>query len=459
MRSESLLKLTAVAALATSIAFAQEKQKPPEGTAPKPFSLPASQNLTLKNRAKLTFTHYGNIPKVSIRIVIRAGKANEGPNQIWLADLTGDLLKEGTATRTSAQVDEEAASMGGNVNVTVASDETAVGADVLSEYAAGMIKLLADVVSHPLLPASELDRIRANLLRNLAIQRNTPGGQAEEAYAKAIYGDHPYGREFPTEEMLKSYTVDDVRNFYRANFGARRAHIYVVGRFDDSLVNDVTSAFENWDQGQSPVDQVPKLTPKASFVLIDRPGAVQSTIRFGLPVPPPASSDYIPLAVLDSLLGGAFNSRITANIREQKGYTYSPYSSVYTKYHVAEWHEQADVTTAVTGPAMTEIVKEIDRLRKEPPSAAELQGIKNYMAGYFVIRNSTSQGVIRQLRLVDLQGLPPDWLRNYVPNVLKVTPSDVQRIAETYLDPNKMTLVVVGDKAKIDDQLHPFASR
>jgi predicted Zn-dependent peptidase len=451
--------LAAAAAITSCLALAQEKQKPPQGSAPKPFSLPASQNLTLKNGAKVTLTPYGNIPKVSIRVVIRAGNANEGPSQVWLADFMGDLLKEGTTRRTAAQIAEESASMGGGVSITVGPDETTVGSDVLSDYAAGMVKLLADVVQHPLLPGSELERIRANRLRNLAIQRATPGGLANEAYAKAIYGDHPYGRYFPTDEMLKSYTIADIRNFYKSNIGAQRAHIYVAGRFDASLVKEVTAAFEGWDRGLAPVEDVPKLTAKASLRLIDRPGAAQSTLRFGLPSPPPSSADYIPMAVTNSLLGGSFASRITSNIREQKGYTYSPVSSVTTEYHTAEWHETADVTTAVTGPSMTEIVREIDRLRKVPPDADELQGIKNYLAGLFIIQNSSRQGVIAQLRFVDLQGLPADWLRNYVPNILKVTPHDVLRIAETYLDPNKMALVVVGDKAKIEEQLKPFESR
>jgi len=115
-----------------------------------------------------------------------------------------------------------------------------------------------------------------------------------------------------------------------------------------------------------------------------------------------------------------------------------------------------NATTAVTGSAMTEIVKEITRLRQEAPGVDELQGIKNYMAGNFVIQNSSRQGLIEQLRFVDLQGLQPDWLRDYVPNLLKVTPNDVQRIAESYLDPDKMALVVVGDKTKTEDQLNPF---
>jgi predicted Zn-dependent peptidase len=129
---------------------------------------------------------------------------------------------------------------------------------------------------------------------------------------------------------------------------------------------------------------------------------------------------------------------------------------VMTHYHDAYWAEMADVTTAVTGPAIQEIINEIVRLRKDPPTVEELQGIKNYLAGIFVIRNSSRAGVIGQLRFVDLQGLGDDWLRNYVGNVLKVSPAEVQRITEKYLDPNKMALVVVGDKAKIADQMSAF---
>jgi predicted Zn-dependent peptidase len=256
--------------------------------------------------------------------------------------------------------------------------------------------------------------------------------------------------------MLQSYNIDDVRGFYKANFGAQRTHIYVAGKFAPAIRVAIRQAFENWDKGPAIVTDVPKTAAAKSFQLVDRPGAPQSVIRYGLPVPPPTSSDYIPLQVTNALLGGSFASRITSNIREQKGYTYSPYSTIAPRYHDAYWAELADVTTAVTGPAIQEIIKEIVRLRKDPPSAAELQGIKNYLAGIFVIRNSSRDGVIGQLRFVDLQGLGDDWLRNYVPNVLKVTPAEVQAITEKYLDPAKMALVVVGDKSKVATQLESF---
>ncbi|HUS08081.1 MAG TPA: pitrilysin family protein, partial [Bryobacteraceae bacterium] len=300
-------------------------------------------------------------------------------------------------------------------------------------------------------------RIRTNFLRTLAIQRSRPSALAAEAFAKAIYGDHSYGRIYPTEAMLKAYTIDDVQRFYKSHFGAARTHVYVAGRFEPSLKQAITAAFESWESGTTTEFKVPKTTATKSFALIDRPGAAQSTIIFGLPLPPPADADYLPLVVTDSLLGGSFASRITTNIREQKGYTYSPFSSITTHYHDAHWSESADVTTAVTGAALQEIVNEIKKIRKDPPTAEELAGIKSFLAGLFVLRNSSRQGVINQLRFVDLQGLPENWLRDYVPNVLKVTPQDVQRAAETYLNPDKMALVVVGDKSKIADQLTPYS--
>jgi predicted Zn-dependent peptidase len=346
--------------------------------------------------------------------------------------------------------------MGGSVSAAVGADETTIAGDALSERGDELVALVADVVQHPTFPEADLNRVRADKLRALAIARSQPGTQADEAFAKVLYGNHPYGRLYPTEAMLQSYTIDDVRGFYKANFGAQRTHIYVAGKFQPSIRAAITNSFEKWDKGPEIVTDVPKTKAAKSFEMVDRSGAAQSVIRYGLPVPPPTSGDYIPLRVTDALLGGSFASRITSNIREQKGYTYSPFSTVVPHYHDAYWAELADVTTAVTGPAIQEIINEIVRLRKEPPTAEELQGIENYLAGIFVIRNSSRAGVIGQLRFVDLQGLGDDWLRNYVPNVLKVSPADVQRITEKYLDPNKMALVIVGDKAKISDQVAPF---
>jgi len=185
---------------------------------------------------------------------------------------------------------------------------------------------------------------------------------------------------------------------------------------------------------------------------------VQSTVVYGLPVVPPTSPDYVPLSVTNTLLGGSLPSRITANIREKKGYTYSPRSFLQPYPGAATWSEFADVTTKDTGAALTEVVKEVDLLRKEPPPAEELAGMQRYMSGTFVLTNSNRVGIINQLRFIDLFGLPDDWLRTYVQKVNAVTPEDVTRMTRKYIDPTKMTLVVVGDRKTVESQLKPFGT-
>lgn len=435
----------------------QQKQKPPEGSAPKPFPLPQKQTFTLKNGMRVTLVPYGSVPKVTVRAVIRAGNLNETAEQTWLADLMGNMLKEGTTTRSAEQIAQAAARMGGRVSVGVGVDQTSVSGDVLSEFGPELVALLADVIQHPLLPSSELARLKNNQLRQLTISRTQPGSLANERFRKLLYPNHPYGRIFPTEQMISRYTIEDVQKFYKDNFGAARTSLYIAGRFDAAAMKTaITQAFEGWTRGSDPVINIPKPVAARTIQLIDRPGAAQSTLYLGLPIVDPSHPDYVRLELTNALLGGSFASRITSNIREQKGYTYSPFSQLSTRYRDAYWVEIADVTTAVTGPSIKEIFYEIERLRKEPPTAEELQGIKNYWAGTFVLQNSSRQGIIGQLVYADLHGLDDNYLNTYVQKIMAVTPQDVQRMAQTYLLSDKMTLVVVGDKSKITEQVAAF---
>ncbi|HJU53023.1 MAG TPA: pitrilysin family protein [Pyrinomonadaceae bacterium] len=435
----------------------QQKEQPPAGGTPKPFTLPKKDTFTLKNGMRVTLVPYGTVPKVTVTAVVRAGNLNETAEQTWLANITGSMLKEGTTTRTAEQLAQEAARMGGGINVGVGADTTTIGGDVLSEFGPDLVGLIADVAQHPLLPGSELARLKNDRLRQLTISKTQPGPIANERFRQLLYPNHPYGRIFPTEEMVNRFTIEDVQKFYKENYGAARTSLYVAGRFDPAAMKKaITQAFEGWAPGSAPVENIPKPVAARSLTLIDRPGAQQSTIYVGLPVIAPGHKDYIAFQVMNSLLGGSFGSRITANIREAKGYTYSPFSQHSARYRDAYWVEVADVTTAVTGPSLKEIFFEIDRLQKEPPTEAELQGIKNYMAGIFVLQNSSRQGVINQLAFLDLHGLDEKYLTTYVQNVFAVTPKDVQRIAQTYLLSDKMTLVVVGDKSKVAEQLTPY---
>jgi predicted Zn-dependent peptidase len=438
--------------------FAQQKQTPPPGGPPRPFTVPAHETYDLPNGMKVTLVPYGNLPKVTLSLVLRTGNLNEPADMPGLADLTGKLMKEGTTSKSSKQVAEDSANMGGAITITVGVDESAIDTDVLSEFGPRAAALLADVAQHPLLPDSELPRLKNDGLRQLSIAKSVPQSMALERFRKILYGHHPYGTVFPTEESIKRTTVADIKKYYQGNFGAARAHLYVAGRFDSGeMKKAVATAFGAWSKGPEALINAPKVKPQHVLDLIDRPGAAQSVLLVGLPVPDPTSPDAVPLAVTNSLLGGSFGSRITSNIREQKGYTYSPRSEVSRRYHDAYWVESADVTTQFSGPALKEIFGEIDRLSKEAPGDAELRGIQRYMSGLFVIQNSSRSALIGQLRYVDFQGLGEDYLKTYIQKINAVTPADVQKQTAEYIKPDQMTIVVVGDKAKISEQLAPFA--
>ncbi|HWP81930.1 MAG TPA: pitrilysin family protein [Bacteroidota bacterium] len=456
MKSNKSLFIVLTALFLFSVAMGQ-KQTPPEGGKPKDFVLPKKQTFMLPNGLRVTMVPYGSLPKVTVRVTTLAGNNNENENQIWLSDLMGEYLKEGTKSRSAQQISEDAATMGGNVNVSVGLDQMWVGGDVLSEFAPNLVELLADIIQNPSFPEKEIERLKRDMLRTLSIQKSQPQAMAQEKFMKVLFGNHPYGNIFPTEQMVQDYKRSDVEAFYTANVGAQRSQVYVVGMFDGKKVEAaIRNAFGKWGKGPEPYVNIPKPMSKRAVYLLHRPGAAQSTIYMGLPIIDPSHPDYLKLLVTNALLGGSFASRITSNIRENKGYTYSPFSTVSTFYRAAYWAEVADVTTDVTGASLKEIFYEIDRLQSEVPSKDELAGIQNYMAGTFVLQNSSRGGIIGQLSFLSLHGLPDSYLTGYVKKVHAVTPHDVQRIAQTYLRDEEMTIVIAGDRGKIEPQVSPY---
>ncbi|MDT0643931.1 pitrilysin family protein [Zunongwangia sp. F363] len=441
--------------IALAIVFpanAQDKQMPPEGGEPKGFTLPEKEVVTYDNGLKLVLVPYGSIPKATINFTLKTGNINEAEDEVWLADLLADLMEEGTTADYS--VKDSLAGMGGNINIGVGTHTTSLNTSVLSEFAPQAINVLSDILVNPKLPQSELDRLKKDMNRNITVSLSRPGAQARKDFFAEIYPNHPYGRLYPTTEMVDSYTLEDVKNFYENNFGAQRTTVYVVGQFDSEAVKEtVKNQLSSWKKG--PEANYPLAQPQSDGMvkIIDRPGAPQSTIYYGLPVPDPSSEDYIPMDVMNSLLGGSFGSRITSNIREDKGYTYSPGSALYANYKTGLWYESADVTTEFTGASLDEIKKEIVRLQNEAPGKEELKGIQNYESGIYVLQNSTPGGIISQLNFLDVHNLPESFLVNKVKNINAVTPEQVQEMAKKYIQPENMTLIVVRDKEKIKDQV------
>lgn len=439
------------------VAQEAKKQTPPEGGTPKNFTLPAKQQYQLENGLKVTLVPYGAIPKVTVSARVMVGNLNEYADT-WLADLTADLMEEGTTSRSAEDVAREAADMGGNLSIGVGPDQTSVTGESLAEFAPDMVALMADVMLNPSLPADELDRLRRDALRNVEVALNDPDTMGQIAFSKALYGDHPYGRLFPTEEQLNSYTADQIRKFYENNFGAQRTHVFVVGMFDEDAVRAaIEQAFGDWKAGPETLTMPPEPAQDRQYIdMIDRVNASQSNVFLGLPTIDPSQSDYIGLQATNTMLGGSFSSRITSNIREDKGYTYSPRSSVSVRRLDGRWVQQAAITTDDTAAALKEIYFEINRLRDEAPPEAELKAIQNYMAGLFTLRNSTRGGIINMLNQVDFHGLDDSYLTEYVSRIYALTPGDISRIATQYLRPDDMTLVVVGDRARIGEAMAKY---
>ena len=457
MKKTMIAALFLLPALAAGQEAPKKKQAPPAPGAPKGFQLPAPTRFTLPNGMKATLVQWGNTPKVTVELSIEAGNAQETAEQVWLADLTAALMREGTPNRTAQRISEEAARMGGGLDITVAADTTEIATDVLSEFGPQAVALVADVARNPRFPEPELVRLKTDKLRELSIARSNPQQLALEKFRSVLYAGHPYGRLFPTDAALSGYTLGQVKDFYAKNFGAARAHVYVVGRFTPAdMEKAVRDAFSTWAAGPAPSSNTPKPKSVRGIHLVDRPDAVQSTLIVGMPVIDPTQPDYVPMVVTNTLLGGYFSSRMTANLREQKGYTYGPFSQLSSRRRDTYWAQNADVTTAVTGASLKEIFYEIDRLQSEPPSADELQAVKNYAAGTFVLNNSTRGGIINQLEFVDLHGLPETYLRDYVAKVNAVTPATIQQMAQKYISDDTATIVVVGDRKVIEEQVKPY---
>ena len=456
-RKSLCLCVSAVITLSFAVNLFAQKETPPVGGQPKAFVFPAVETYTLKNGMKVSLVPYGSVPKVAVQAFVYTGALNEKPGQRWISDVVASLLKEGTATRTAESIARETAEMGGSIFTGAQTDKTVIGGEVLSEFDTRFLTLMADVMLNPKFAAEDLETVRANKLRALAVAKAQPGNIAAERFRQIVYPNHAYGDVFATEETIKGYRLDDVKAYYDENYGAARTHLYVVGQFDAKKVRDaIAKLFDGWKKGPEMIRSVPTATAKRSLTVIDRPGAPQSTIYLGMPAVSGADEEWIKFTVMNNILGGSFGSRITANLRENKGYTYSPFSTIFNRYKTGVWYEAADVTTKFTGASIKEILFEIDRLRKEPPTDAELQGIKNYMTGIYVLQNSTRTGVIGQLESMNYNELDKSYIDTYIQKVNAVTPQDVQAMAQKYLTEDKMTVVVVGDKAVITEQLKPY---
>lgn len=434
-------------------ASAPVRETPPPPGEPRELKLPAIETYRLANGMQVTMIPFGSVPKVTLSLRIRAGVLDE--EKFGTSDFTAALMNEGAAGQSAVAIAQRAGDMGGSIGVSNGLEFFNASTSVLSEFGPQAIALLADVVRRPNLPESELPRIKQDALRNLAIARTSPQSLAGDAFTKTFLAGHPFGHGLMTEAEIGAIALDDIRRFHAEKLGAKRAHLYVAGQFDAAAMRKaIEAAFGDWQEGPEPIIKPAIPASKLNVVLIDRPKAPQSTIYVGVPLPGPAEfSERVPMSVANEVLGGSFTSRITMNLREDKGYTYSPSSSTGFGTGYGHWVLVADVTSAHTGDSLREVFKEIRQLASEPPATDELEAKQNSLAGMWVLRTATRNGLISSLSFYDTHGLPRSELQEYVSKVRSVTPQDVSTLVSRYLKPDAMTIVIVGDLATVRPQL------
>ncbi len=274
-------------------AFAQ-KETPPAGGQPKAFVFPKQDTYTLPNGMKVTLVQYGSVPKVAMQTIVRAGTLNEKAEQRWVSDIVATMLKDGTAKRSAEQIARETAEMGGTIFTAASNDKTTIGGEVLSEFDTRFVDLMADVILNPKFAPADLEKARANKLREIAVAKAQAGTQAWERFREIVFAGHPYSAVIASEPIVQSYKVEDVRGYYNDHYGAARTHLYVVGQFYTAKMKAaIEKSFGGWKKGAAAIRNVPTVVGKRSLNTIDRPGAPQSTIYMGVPAVSPSDADFI----------------------------------------------------------------------------------------------------------------------------------------------------------------------
>ncbi len=426
----------------------------------RPFSPPGRSERTLPNGLRIVIVQKPTVPKVSVLLTLRTGLAADPGSRPGLASMTAAGIQEGTKSRNSRQIRDAAFGMGASLDATVAQDYTTISLRGLSEFTPGLIELLSDVVMNPTFPDSEVDILKANRLQELQQLKSEPQFLAERAFRRALFGPHPYARISSTPDALSAMDREALAGFHATHYRPGNAFLLVVGDISvEPVFHAAQKAFAGWQGGPVSSTATPPLPPLEgrSLVFVERPSSVQSSISLGNFSVKRTDPSWYNLSVANTIYGGAFNSRIVRNIREEKGYTYSPFSQFGALARTGFFRFAADVRNEVTGPALNEIYREIDKLRAEGASGAELEDVKRYLKGVFVIAASSQAGLTNVVNNVNAFGLPADYLETYQPRISAVAAEDVKSAAATLFGSENSLVVIVGEYSKVKDQLTGFS--
>lgn len=460
----SILRWIPAALLAATAISAQQPAKldrriiPPAGKTPE-LKVPGWTKTTIADGAQLVVSEKHNLPLVSFRMSFVGGADQFEPaDKTGLASLVSEMLTEGTTRRTGDQIANAFQLLGTELHVSIGGETTVLQFQSTSDKLVPAIELVADVLLHPTFPAAALDRLRAQAVVELTQTRDRTDGIASMVYPKLLYStNHPYGR-MTTETTLGAVTRADVVAFHRALFQPGRAFITVVGDVRaDSVKVAVEKAFAGWAKGGSipafDYPAVPAATPRRIY-LVDKPEAAQSTFMVGGVGPSRGTPDYYALRVMNEMLGVLFQSRLNRNIREEKGYSYGVFSNFAFGHGPGPFMATGDIVTAKTDSALIEFMKELNDIRgPRPPSDDELAQAKASLVQSLPASFASVDGTNRSIASIYTQGLPEDYFQQFARDINAVTSDDVVRVAKKYIDPEHLTILIVGDRAKIEAAL------
>jgi len=436
------------------------RSKAPEPLAPVPFNIPKPFRTTLANGLRVVVFEDRRVPLVSYRLAFFRGDSHDPKNSTGLTSAMTSMLNEGTENYSSSELAEKIERLGAGLSMSAGVDFTVFAGSALTIYGDEILSLLAEVLFRPTFPESELDLYKRNALENLKYQRSQPNFLANEQTARILYGSHPYATISPKAGDFDKLDRGMLEKFHQNAFQPNNAVMVVVGDVErGDLIPKIEGLFGDWPNADVDLSAIPAAPSRSNrtLTIVDRPGSAQANIVLGNIAIPREHPDYFPATVMNQVLGAGASSRVFMNLREEKGYTYGAYTRMDMKRFGGEFEATAEVRTAVTRDSLKEFFYELNRIREEKVSADELADAKSYLTGVFPIRAETQEGLTGLILNQMLYDLPEDYLQTYRAKIDEITLEDVQRVANEYIHPDKLAMVIVGDAKEILPQAQPYA--
>jgi zinc protease len=452
-------KVTVTPPYSQEFEAAQNWRKDPPKAGPAPeLHLPAPKTFALKNGLKVYLVEEHTLPVISASLIDLAGGEENPADKPGLAAFTARMLTEGTSSRSSIELADDADSIGAQLAATATVDAAGTSIGVLSNNTDAAFALLSDVSLHPAFKAEEVERIRKQRLVAIQQEGDQPVATVLRVGRKTLYGDHPYGyRDIGTTSSVKAITRDELQQFWSEHYAPGNAALFLAGDVTEAAARRLAEKdFGGWiATGGTRAAQIPRApaAPARRIVIVDKPGSPQTAlIAFGLGVPR-STPDYPALNVLNSIMGGLFSSRINMNLREKNGFTYGAFSEFFFNRGVGPFLAGALVRTDVTGPAARELFVELNRMRTDPATVDELRLSKDNALRSLPGSFETATATAELMSEIFTYGLPVDYYQTLPLKYAAVTAAEVKEAAQEHVHPENLIVVAVGDRAKIQPQL------